>query len=180
MLLPSPGRCCQWPGRRGPSSGSQSRDRHRGTAHEASAPVPGIHGPRIGVPPAESPGPSGDQGQGQSQSHRPQPRARPHQSPVPKYLCPQWGHVLQVMGEGHHFVHEGLQHVVCQPGLGTQDPEKRLGAEGDRSLLTLLKLSPPHPLDPLLRASAWFLTGVFQADGQSVTRKKLWGGLTPF
>lgn len=57
--------------------------------------------------------------------------------------------MLEVAGECHHLVQEGLQHVLCQPGLGAQDLEERLGAEGVRSLLARC---PPHALDPPLGA----------------------------
>uniref|UniRef100_A0A8P0TLY5 Uncharacterized protein n=1 Tax=Canis lupus familiaris TaxID=9615 RepID=A0A8P0TLY5_CANLF len=99
------------------------------------------------------------------------------QAPSPlRYLCAQWGHVLQMVGESHHLVHEGLQHVMCQPGLGTQDPEKRLGAEGDRSLPGI-----SSPSDPLLGAQNVAPNRGFQAKGQRVTRKKFWRAcLTPF
>ena len=53
----------------------------------------------------------------------------PAPAPTPGYLGQGWGHVLEEAREGHHLVHEGLQQVLGQPGLGAQDPEERLGAE---------------------------------------------------
>uniref|UniRef100_A0A452T7Q2 Uncharacterized protein n=1 Tax=Ursus maritimus TaxID=29073 RepID=A0A452T7Q2_URSMA len=115
--------------------------------------------------------------QGQGPSWWPQPRARFHQSPVPlRYLSPQWGHVLQMAGEGHHLVHEGLQHVLCQPGLGAQDPEKRLGAEGDRSLPTASSTPP----DPLLRAQCLAPHRGVSGQGTPCPQEEILEGLTPF
>lgn len=81
MLLPSPGRCCQWPARPGPSSGSQSVARHLGIARAAPARGPGTPGPHNGAPPAASPGPCRGQGQGQGQWSW--PRASLQHSPGP-------------------------------------------------------------------------------------------------
>lgn len=106
------------------------------------------------------------------------PSARPRLSPAPlRYLRRQWGHVLQMAGEGHHLVHEGLQHVLCQPRLGAQVPEKRLGARGTGVFQPYT--APPQNLPSESRA--WLLTGAFRVKGQPVPRKKLWRGyLAPF
>lgn len=123
MFLPSPGRCRQWSGHRGPSSGRQSCAPRPGTARVASAPAPGTHGPHNGAPPAKSPGQLGSGSDSTTWLW-----ARTHQAHAPsKYLCTKWVHVLQVAGKGYHLVHEGFQGVLCQPVLGAQDPEERLG-----------------------------------------------------